>query len=235
MHRTSRASPTRYAMSDNYHQAVNGGTGANHIMLGHGDAFISATATAIRPSRRRTPRYRSPGRPKPRASSTRSRTRIPPPGPTTGIREDGYGELQLGYPPPYGPPVSGGGSYTNCADPRQPGVAPIVDYLGRLPRPSTRTASRDTTTCSTTTTPAISATAQRLHRPESGQHAVHHSALRRCRASVTPDPSNVSWKYYGDQWNNYVADPYQLNYGATGPLPMSTATSATRSSTTPRS
>jgi len=26
-------------MSDNYHQAANGGTGANHIMLGTGDAM----------------------------------------------------------------------------------------------------------------------------------------------------------------------------------------------------
>src|SRR6202034_2414949 len=26
-----------YAMSDNFHQSVNGGTGVNHIMLGHGD------------------------------------------------------------------------------------------------------------------------------------------------------------------------------------------------------
>ncbi len=23
----------------------------------------------------------------------------------------------------------------------------------------------------------------------------------------------ISWKYHGDQWNNYVPDPYQLNYG----------------------
>src|SRR3984957_16655636 len=29
----------KYAMSDNFHQSVNGGTGANHIMLGHGDAI----------------------------------------------------------------------------------------------------------------------------------------------------------------------------------------------------
>ena len=28
-----------FAMSDNYHQAVNGGTGANHVMLGSGDAI----------------------------------------------------------------------------------------------------------------------------------------------------------------------------------------------------
>ena len=23
--------------------------------------------------------------------------------------------------------------------------------------------------------------------------------------------NGISWKYYGDQWNNYVNDPYQLN------------------------
>jgi phospholipase C len=28
--------------------------------------------------------------------------------------------------------------------------------------------------------------------------------------------ANISWKYYGDQWDNYVPDPYQLNYGAIG-------------------
>ncbi len=39
-----------YAMSDNYHQAVQGGTGANHMMLGTGDAIYysdgNGTATA---------------------------------------------------------------------------------------------------------------------------------------------------------------------------------------------
>jgi phospholipase C len=28
--------------------------------------------------------------------------------------------------------------------------------------------------------------------------------------------AKISWKYYGDQWNNYVPDPYQMNYGAIG-------------------
>ena len=27
---------------------------------------------------------------------------------------------------------------------------------------------------------------------------------------------NVSWKYYGDQWNNYLKDKYQANYAAIG-------------------
>jgi phospholipase C len=30
--------------------------------------------------------------------------------------------------------------------------------------------------------------------------------------------ANISWKYYGDQWNNYLSDPYQLNYNAIGAL-----------------
>src|SRR5277367_1106848 len=33
-----------YAMSDNFHQSVQGGTGANHIMLGHGDAIFFTDA-----------------------------------------------------------------------------------------------------------------------------------------------------------------------------------------------
>ncbi|MGA2450768.1 MAG: alkaline phosphatase family protein, partial [Polyangiaceae bacterium] len=40
-----------YAMSDNYHQAVEGGTGANHIMMGSGDAmyFSDGNGLAIAP------------------------------------------------------------------------------------------------------------------------------------------------------------------------------------------
>jgi len=26
----------------------------------------------------------------------------------------------------------------------------------------------------------------------------------------------ISWKYYGDQWDAYVGDKYQLNYGTVG-------------------
>ena len=41
-----------------------------------------------------------------------------------------------GYPPPYtAAAVSGGGSYTNCADRAQPGVGQILDYLSSLPTP----------------------------------------------------------------------------------------------------
>ena len=29
--------------------------------------------------------------------------------------------------------------------------------------------------------------------------------------------NSVSWVYYGDQWNQYLKDKYQLNYGTVGP------------------
>jgi len=29
--------------------------------------------------------------------------------------------------------------------------------------------------------------------------------------------NGISWKYYGDQWNQYLTDKYQENYGAVGP------------------
>ena len=37
-------------MSDNFHQSVNGGTGANHIMLGHGDMLFFSVANPNDPA-----------------------------------------------------------------------------------------------------------------------------------------------------------------------------------------
>jgi phospholipase C len=46
-----RALAAQYAISDNYHQAVQGGTGANHIILGTGDApyYQDSTGKPIPP------------------------------------------------------------------------------------------------------------------------------------------------------------------------------------------
>src|ERR1035441_4486061 len=114
-----------YAMSDNYHQAVMGGTGANHIMMGTGDAIWFSDGQ---------------GRPK-----------MPPHNQLVGIgsknqgivdeiedpdaqsgtnnwyKEDGYGGGS------YGHPSYGGGSYSNCSDSDAPGVFSVLDYLSSLP------------------------------------------------------------------------------------------------------
>jgi phospholipase C len=91
----------QYALSDNFHQSVMGGTGANHIMLGFGDLIYYANAN---------------GDP-----TTPPENQIENPNAQAGTNnwwvQDGYG----------------GGSYVNCADDTQPGVAAVKSYLKTLP------------------------------------------------------------------------------------------------------
>jgi phospholipase C len=198
-----------YAMSDNFHQSVNGGTGANHIMLGHGDAiwFSDGAGHPL------TPPHNVevvPG-----TANAGIVDEVENPNPATGTNnwyaEDGYGGGS------FGAASYGGGSYSNCADPRQPGVSTVVRYLKSLPRPidphceaghyyllnnynpgyfgNGNNAFLDTNANNTVFTI-----------PPSSTRSIGDSLLER----------RISWKYYGDQWNNYVPDPYQLNYGAIG-------------------
>ncbi|MDB6159658.1 MAG: phosphoesterase [Gammaproteobacteria bacterium] len=98
----------QYVLSDNFHQSVQGGTGANHIMLGYGSLIYYADPVTGKPQ-------------------------IPPPGqienpnPVAGTNnwytQDGYGNAKL----------AAGGSYVNCADDSQPGVKPLKTYLRALP------------------------------------------------------------------------------------------------------
>src|SRR6204780_4800909 len=117
----------QYAMSDNFHQSVNGGTGANHIMLGHGDAiwFTDGSGNAL------TPPENVEVVPGTANAGIVNEIENPnaQPGTNNWWIQDGYGGGS------FGSPSFGGGSYTNCADATQPGVAPIVAYLQSLPRP----------------------------------------------------------------------------------------------------
>ena len=72
-----------YSMSDNYHQAVMGGTGANHIMMGYGDAiwFSDRQRQSRRAAAQSTGRSAERRMP---AWSTKSKTPIRPPAPITG-------------------------------------------------------------------------------------------------------------------------------------------------------
>ena len=115
-----------YAMSDNFHQSVDGGTGANHIMFGHGDMiwFSDGKGNAGSASSQRCKLRRARQMP---ALWTKLRTPIRLPTPTTGTRKMVMAAVPLVQP------SYGGGSYTDCADTTQPGVAPIVNYLKSLP------------------------------------------------------------------------------------------------------
>jgi acid phosphatase len=97
-----------YAISDNYHQAVQGGTGANHIALGTGFAasYQDASGQATAPP---AGEIENPN---------------PKPGTNNNYTQDGYGSAAV---------ANAGGSYSECADRSQPGVGPIFDYLSTLP------------------------------------------------------------------------------------------------------
>src|SRR5215471_3566279 len=99
-----------YAISDNYHQAIMGGTGANFLALVTGDAAF----------------YNVNGQPA-----------IPPTnfdfqGVTTSQVENPNPQPGLSNPNWYTEDGYSGGSYINCADPNQPGITPILSVLQTL-------------------------------------------------------------------------------------------------------
>jgi len=198
-----------YAMSDNFHQSVNGGTGANHIMFGHADAiwFSDGKGNAAVPPRQVTV---WPGTPN-AGKVDEIENPTPQPGTNNWYVEDGYGDGG------YGSPASGGGSYTACADTTQPGVAPIVSYLQSLPTPINPRCEAGHYYLLNNYNPGYFGNGKNAYTDESAYNTPF-TIPPSSTPSIGDDliANHVSWKYYGDQWNNYVPDPYQLNYGAIG-------------------
>ena len=97
----------QYSMSDNFHQSFMGGTGANHVMLGTGDAIFWSDNTGNPATDKGNP--------------TKPPARIANPDPLTGT-DDVY-TVDLFFD----------GNFTECGDATQPGIAPIRDYLATLP------------------------------------------------------------------------------------------------------
>jgi phospholipase C len=215
-----------YAMSDNFHQSVNGGTGANHIMFGHGDAIWFSDGNG----NPQTPPHNVAVTTNPAGyGGTGTIDEIENPNPASDTNnwysQDGYGnDYNSGYPmsdwsTTQGnglPIIYGGGSYSNCSDPRQPGVGPVVSYLRSI---------RIDPRCE----PGHYYLLNNYNPGWFGNGNNAYTDLNPSNTPFTVPPSstpsigddlnqaNVSWKYYGDQWNNYVNDPYGLNYGTNGP------------------
>jgi phospholipase C len=198
-----------FAMSDNFHQSVDGGTGANHIMLGHGDAiwFSDGNGNAM------TPPHNTVVDPGTANAGTVDEVENPNPaaGTNNWYTEDGYGGGS------YGSASYGGGSYTNCSDVTQPGVAPIVNYLQSLATPINPNCETGHYYLLNNYNPGYFGNGSNAFTDTNSNNTVFTIP-----PSSTPSigdsliAANISWKYYGDQWNAYVPDPYQLNYGAIG-------------------
>ena len=198
-----------YSMSDNFHQSVDGGTGANHIMLGHGDAiwFSDGNGNALEPPHNVVV---DPG-----TANAGTVDEVEDPDPASGTNnwysEDGYGGGS------FGSASYGGGSYSNCADPTQPGVKEVVNYLQSLPKPVDPHCEAGHWYLLNNYNPGYFGNGNNAFADETPFNTVFTVP-----PSSTPSigdkllAAKISWKYYGDQWNAYVPDPYQINYGAVG-------------------
>jgi phospholipase C len=213
-----------YAISDNFHQSVEGGTGANHIMFGHGDAiwFSDGNGHAQKP---------------PHDPTSGQLDEVENPNPAAGTNnwytEDGYGGGS------YGSPAYGGGSYSNCADPTQPGVSEVVNYLQSLPHPVDPHCEVGHYYLLNNYNPGYFGQGENAFADTSADNTIF-TIPPSSTPSIGDDLNahHISWKYYGDQWNAYAGvgnpnqplctpptlttgcyipeDKYQLNYGAVG-------------------
>ena len=215
-----------YAMSDNFHQSVDGGTGANHIMLGHGDAIYFYDPTQanpfLPPSKVEVYQFDNEGNPNPDVGVVQE---IENPNPAAGTNNwykwDGYGVTgNAGYPPPYSAsPVSGGGSYSNCSDPKQAGVGPIWWYLITVGNNAGTHCEEGRYYLLNNYNPGWFGNGKNAYTDTNPANTPFTIPPNAKTPSIGDDLNahNISWKYYGDQWNNYVPDPYQINYGTNGP------------------
>jgi phospholipase C len=208
-----------YALSDNYHQPAKGGTGLDSIMLFFGDAlyFENPDGTPGTP-----PHNELIWADNPALAGTVDEVENPvsQPGTNNYWIEDGYGGGGgFGFPGA----VFGGGSYSNCSDPSQPGVGPILNYLSSLPRPINPNCEDGHYYLLNNYAPGYlgNATNAYIDHTTNNTPFTIPPTSQRSIGDVLQD-NNVSWKGYNDQWNQYAGldgfpgDPYQLNYGTVG-------------------
>jgi phospholipase C len=187
-----------YTMSDNYHQAANGGTGANHVMLGYADAiwFSDGKGNAEVP----------PNNPGNANALNEIENPNPQPGTNNYYIEDGYGGGGA-------PGASyGGGSYVDCSDPGQPGVSAILNYLNALPNPVASRCQNGRYYLLNNYNPGYFGDGSNAYtdtNPANYVFTIPPTSVRHIGDLM--NEKRVSWAYYGDQWNLYLTDKYQTN------------------------
>jgi len=204
-----------YSMSDNYHQAVSGGTGANHIMLGTGDAIWFSDGSGnpeVPPNNPVNPA--NPGTPVPGYASALSEIENPNPQPGTNnyYTQDGYGGGS-GSPTATAPTANyGGGSYSNCSDPNQPGVGAVLTYLGSLARKVNPRCRTGHYYLLNNYNPGYFGDGSNAYTDTNANNYVYTippSSVRNIGDLL--NAHQVSWAYYGDQFNRYLSDKYDLS------------------------
>ena len=152
-----------FTSSDNFHQSVQGGTGANHIMLGFGDAI-----------------FWSDGQGNPSAPPANL---IANPNPRPGTNNN----------------YTVDGNWSNCSDPSQPGVGPIVNYLQSLPYRPSPSCEPGHYYMLNNTNPAYLANGQL----QTSGTFVPPSNLRSIGDAL--NDNKISWRFYGGAFNRALA------------------------------
>ena len=193
----------QYSISDNYHQAVMGGTGANHIMIGTGDVYFFNNSFAQNG-----------------VFNANSFNPAPPPtvpGPILGLPPQVKISLVANPDPVPGTNnvykndiAAALGEYVNCSDPTQPGVPAITNYLATLPY-------EVSPNCAQSTFYAINNFFPGYHPDGTPANPLSHNQAKDGSDFFFIPPQNlptigdalinknVSWVYYGGGFNDAVA------------------------------
>jgi len=203
-----------YAMSDNYHQPSMGGTGLDSIMLFFGDAlwFQDQNGNLVPPN----PNDANGGM----TGFGGPVDEIENPNPQAGTNnwwtQDGYGGFGNNGS---STGVYGGGTYSNCSDPSQPGVAPILNYLGSLNPPIKSNCDPGHYYLLNNYNPGYFGDGSNAYtdiNPHNTPFTIPPTSQRSIGDVLLEH--NVSWKSYNDQWDAYLNDKYQVNYGTVGAM-----------------
>jgi phospholipase C len=193
-----------YSLADNYHQAVMGGTGANHIMIGTGDVYFFNNAFAANGNLNANSFQAAPPPAVPGAvlglPSSVTLSLVADPDPVPGTNNVYTNDISATL-----------GEYVNCSDATQPGVPAIKNYLATLPY------KLSPTVCAPSTFYAINNFFPGYHangtpaNPLSPKQAADGSDFFFIPPQNVPtigdalNAKNVPWVYYGGGFNEAAA------------------------------
>jgi phospholipase C len=156
----------RFTLNDNFHQSFQGGTGANHFMLGTGDAGFWSDGNGN--------------------ATTPPASEIANPNPVAGTTND----------------YTADNNFSNCADFRQPGVAPIVRYLEALPYRAEPNCAPAHYYMLDNTNPGFYPNGFQAPSPAT-QSMLPPSPVRTIGDAL--NEKNITWAYFGGSYNDAVA------------------------------
>jgi phospholipase C len=203
-----------YAFSDNYHQPAMGGTGVDSIILFFGDDlwFKDQNGNLVPPN----PSDSNGGMTFAGGPVNEIENPNPVPGTNNFWIDDGYGGFGNNGK---STGVFGGGSYSNCSDPSQPGVKPILDYLASLKPPIKSNCAKGHYYLLNNYNPGYFGDGSNAYtdtNPNNTPFTIPPTSQRSIGDVLLEN--HVSWKSYNDQWDAYLTDKYQLNFGTIGAL-----------------